>query len=167
MTAEMILKKFYYLSIAEIRFAFDAGMMGEYGEVKKMDGTVLLFWLEKYDQDRTQVSVKINNELQLNNVYEAAQVFNLKHETTGKTLGQVFTEDHEAAMKKDKLRHIEADKSVVRPELPPFERLVIAEWDGMPYLSQGGILKVYKGEAIGFTEYREERLLEELENQTN
>lgn len=165
-TAQLIMKKFYYLSILEINHAFETGMMGEYGEVKKMDGTVLLGWLDRFDEQRTKVSGDIQNEETLKNIYEAGKVFSLANEKTGETLGEVFAKSNAAARKQDRLKVIECDKEVARPDLPPFEKTVQEEWAAMAFGDIGTEhvnLKCYKEEWMDFSTYREERMLEELE----
>lgn len=70
-TAEIILERFYFLRMDEIKLCFKNAKAGDYGELyNRLDGAVVMGWLNKYDDQRTAVVVKANKEMQVSNIYE-------------------------------------------------------------------------------------------------
>jgi len=58
--AEEILKEYYYLTIAEIRFCIENGVRGNYGAIyDRLDTSVIFDWLEKYILERTETSERL------------------------------------------------------------------------------------------------------------
>lgn len=49
---DMILQDYYYLKIDDLKLCFKNAMKGRYGQVYRIDGPVILSWLEKYKQER-------------------------------------------------------------------------------------------------------------------
>ncbi len=49
---EFILSDYYYLNIADLKLCFNNGKKGRYGKVFRVDGSIILEWLEKYTNDR-------------------------------------------------------------------------------------------------------------------
>lgn len=49
---ELILDDYYYLKIDDLKLCFKNAMKGRYGQVFRMDGSVILSWLEKYTEER-------------------------------------------------------------------------------------------------------------------
>lgn len=160
-TADMILKKFYFLRLDEITLAFENGIAGEYGEVKKMDGTVILKWLDDYDgTTRSKAVIEANKDLQSNNIYEANQVWNLTNEATGKSLGDAFNEVQEKA-KKDRLTEMVANppdrpKTEVDGYMQEFDALYKTDWISGPVR-----MVRYLGEIMDQTKFIQTRSSEE------
>lgn len=58
--AEEILKEYYYLTIAEIRFCIEQGVRGNYGAIyDRLDTSVIFDWLEKYLLERAETSERL------------------------------------------------------------------------------------------------------------
>lgn len=54
--AQEILREYYYLTIAEIRFCMEQGVRSEYGQIyDRLDASVISEWFEKYTANRTLV----------------------------------------------------------------------------------------------------------------
>lgn len=52
--AREILREYYYLTIAEIRFCMEQGVRGEYGQIyDRLDASVVSGWFVKYTDNRT------------------------------------------------------------------------------------------------------------------
>ncbi len=51
-TAEMILENYKYLKIDDLRFCFNNAKRGFYGQIFRIDGNVILTWIEQYLKDR-------------------------------------------------------------------------------------------------------------------
>lgn len=49
---EIILEDYYYLKIDDLKLCFKNAMKGRYGQVFRIDGPVILSWLEKYQEER-------------------------------------------------------------------------------------------------------------------
>lgn len=59
--AREILREYYYLTIAEIRFCMEQGVRGEYGQIyDRMDASVVAEWFVKYTDNRTIVGEDID-----------------------------------------------------------------------------------------------------------
>lgn len=59
--ARDILREYYYLTIAEIRFCMEQGVRGEYGQIyDRMDASVVAEWFVKYTANRTVVGEEID-----------------------------------------------------------------------------------------------------------
>jgi hypothetical protein len=60
--AREILREYYYLTIAEIRFCMEQGVRGEYGQIyDRLDASVVSEWFGKYTANRTLVGEEINS----------------------------------------------------------------------------------------------------------
>lgn len=63
--AEEILREYYYLTIAEIRFCIEQGVRGNYGAIyDRLDTSVIFDWLEKYISERTETSERLTAQRQ-------------------------------------------------------------------------------------------------------
>jgi hypothetical protein len=51
-TAEMILDAYGYLKIDDFKLCFNQAKRGDYGQVYRMDGNVILSWIRQYVNDR-------------------------------------------------------------------------------------------------------------------
>lgn len=59
--ASEILREYYFLTIAEIRFCMEQGVRGEYGQIyDRLDASVVLDWFEKYTANRTLIGEQID-----------------------------------------------------------------------------------------------------------
>lgn len=50
--ADILMEEHYWLKIDDFKLCFNNGKKGRYGEVFRIDGGVLLSWIEKYIKDR-------------------------------------------------------------------------------------------------------------------
>lgn len=144
----------YCLSLDDIQLCLEKGGRCEYGEIyNRMDQTVIFGWFKKYWEERAAAVSRCRDaEIANNNIYDAFKNDDLYNAVK---------------MVNDKLR-MEEKKPDSKPEplreLPPFEKEVLIEWDSMPYGPTGtefARLKQYKDEWVDFTDYREERFIEE------
>lgn len=70
--AELILERFYFLRIDELKLCFNNALAGDYGEIyNRIDVAVIMGWLNQYDETRTSVVMSANKALQANNIQEA------------------------------------------------------------------------------------------------
>lgn len=59
--AREVLREYYYLTIAEIRFCMEQGVRGEYGQIyDRLDASVVAEWFVKYTANRTVVGEEID-----------------------------------------------------------------------------------------------------------
>lgn len=49
---EIVLEDYYYMKINDLKLCFKNAMKGKYGQVFRIDGAVILSWLEKYQEER-------------------------------------------------------------------------------------------------------------------
>ena len=49
---ELILDDYFYLKIDDLKLCFKNAMKGRYGQIFRIDGSVILSWLEKYTDER-------------------------------------------------------------------------------------------------------------------
>jgi hypothetical protein len=59
-TAEMILDEYGYLKIDDFKLCFNRAKRGLFGPVYRMDGNVILSWIETYINDRIHTISEIN-----------------------------------------------------------------------------------------------------------
>lgn len=63
--AEEVLREYYYLTIAEIRFCIEQGIRGNYGVIyDRLDTAVISDWLEKYLLERTETAERLTAQRQ-------------------------------------------------------------------------------------------------------
>jgi hypothetical protein len=151
--AENILEKMWMYSLEDVQLCLDRGAIGAYGTIyNRIDPATVLAWFPLYDQERQVVCDTINeNEKQANNIYEMFQ-----HP-------QVLGAIQQAA---DKLKIEEAPAREVKRENPPqIEIALMREYDDLPTWDNDMRFRVYKNRPYQFTEYRQERYKELIENQ--
>lgn len=60
--ASEILREYYFLTIAEIRFCMEQGVRGEYGQIyDRLDASVVAEWFDKYTAGRTLVGEEMDS----------------------------------------------------------------------------------------------------------
>lgn len=50
--AEMVIEDYYFLKIDDLKLCFKNAMKGRYGQIFRIDGSIVLSWLEKYQEER-------------------------------------------------------------------------------------------------------------------
>ncbi len=151
--AENILDKMWMYSLEDIQLCLDRGAIGAYGTIyNRIDPATVLAWFPLYDQQRQLAVDGINEkEKQTNNIYEMFQ-----HP-------QVVDAIQQAA---DKLKIEEAPAREVKRDNPPqIEIALMREYDALPTWDNDMRFRVYKNRPYQFTEYRQERYKELIENQ--
>ena len=154
LTAELIIEKYYYLRIEELRVCFRMAMKGEFGPVyNRIDGQVFFEWILKYMPIRGNVTTRMLQEQQSNNnIYEMFQ-----HP-------QVMEAMQQAA---DKLSIKEEPAREVKRENPPaIEIALMREYDDLPTWDNDMRFRVYKNKPYQFNEFRKERYRELIETQS-
>ena len=153
LTAELMLEDYYYLRVDELQVCFRMAMKGEFGPVyNRIDGQVFFEWIRKFMTKRQAISERINLEKQgSNNIYEMFQ-----HP-------QIMDAMQQAA---DKLSIKEEPvREVKRENPPPLEIALMREYDALPQWDNNIFFRMYKNKPYQFTEYRQERYKELIENQ--
>lgn len=153
LTAELIIEKYYYLRIEELRVCFRMAMKGEFGPVyNRIDGQVFFEWILKYMPTRQLITDRMKQEQQSNNnIYEMFQ-----HP-------QVVDAIQQAA---DKLKIAEAPAQEAQRRSPSkFEQMLMDEYDSLPTWDNDMRFRVYNNRPYQFTEYRKERYRELIEQQ--
>ena len=128
-------------------------MKGEYGPVyNRIDGQIFFEWIRKYFSKRDAVTTRMVKDQQSNNnIYEMFQ-----HP-------QIMDAMQQAA---DKLSMKEEPVREVKRENPPqIEIALMREYDALPQWDNNIHFRVYKTKPYQFTEYRQERYRELIENQ--
>lgn len=151
--AEQIMDKMWMYSLEELQIIFDNGAIGKYGTLfNRIDPATVLAWFPLYDQERQVVSDAINeSKKQQNNIYEMFQ-----HPQIMEAMQQVA----------DKLSIKEEPVREVKRENPPqIEIALMREYDALPQWDNDMRFRVYKTKPYQFTEYRQERYRELIENQ--
>lgn len=55
MTADLIIREYYYLKLHEIQYVFEQAMCGRYGKLyESLDGFKIMEWINGYDKVRTE-----------------------------------------------------------------------------------------------------------------
>ena len=153
LTAELIMEKYYYLRVEELRMCFRMAMKGEFGPVyNRIDGQVFFEWILKYMPTREGVTTRMQKEQQSNNnIYEMFQ-----HP-------QVVDAIQQAA---DKLKIEQAPEPEAKRATPSrFEQMLMDEYDELPTWNNDMRFRVYNNKPYQFTEYRKERYRELIEQQ--
>ena len=153
LTAELIMEEYYYLRVDELQICFRMAMKGEFGPLyNRIDGQVFFEWIKKYMSKRGQITERIQQDKQQgNNIYEMFQ-----HP-------QIQQAMQDAA---DKLSIKEAPKvEAQRTKASPMEQMMMDEYDALPLWNDDMRFRVYNNRPYQFTEYRQERYKELIENQ--
>lgn len=151
--AENIMEKMYMYSLEDVQLCLDRGAIGAYGTIyNRIDPATVLAWFPLYDQERqVVVRAKKTAEQEANNIYEMFQ-----HP-------QVVDAIQQAA---DKLKIHEAPAQEIKRSNPPqIEIALMREYDDLPTWDNDMRFRVYKNRPYQFTEYRQERYKELIENQ--
>jgi hypothetical protein len=151
--AQNIMEKMYMYSLEDVQLCLDRGAIGAYGTIyNRIDPATILAWFPLYDQERqVVVRAKKTAEEQANNIYEMFQ-----HP-------QVVDAIQQAA---DKLKIEEAPVREVKRDNPPqIEIALMREYDDLPAWDNDMRFRVYKNKPYQFSEYRQERYKELIENQ--
>jgi hypothetical protein len=128
-------------------------MKGEYGPVyNRIDGQIFFEWIRKYFSKRDAVTNRMVKDQQSNNnIYEMFQ-----HP-------QVVDAIQQAA---DKLKiHESPAQEAKRSNPPQIEIALMREYDDLPTWDNDMRFRVYKNRPYQFTEYRQERYRELIEQQ--
>ena len=59
-TVEIILDNYSFLKIDDFKLCFDMAKRGVYGQVYRMDGNIILSWIENYVSDRINTADEIS-----------------------------------------------------------------------------------------------------------
>ncbi len=153
LTAELIIEKYYYLRIEELRVCFRMAMKGEFGPVyNRIDGQVFFEWILKYMPIRGNVTTRMLQEQQSNNnIYEMFQ-----HPQVMEAMQQAADK---LSIKEEPVREVK------RENPPPLEIALMREYDALPQWDNNIFFRMYKNKPYQFTEYRQERYKELIENQ--
>jgi len=54
--SDIIIEEYYYLKIDDFKLCFNNGKKGMYGDVYRVDGGVLLSWIERYRKERIKAA---------------------------------------------------------------------------------------------------------------
>lgn len=58
--SDFIIEDYYYLKIDDFKLCFNNGKKGVYGDVYRVDGGVLLSWIERYRKERNRAAEEDN-----------------------------------------------------------------------------------------------------------
>lgn len=61
MTAELIIERFWYLRVEEVKYCFHRAMRTQ-KVYDRLDGNIILGWLEEYDNERTEEAMRISDQ---------------------------------------------------------------------------------------------------------
>jgi hypothetical protein len=153
LTAELIIEKYYYLRVEELRICFRMAMMGEFGTVyNRIDGQIFFEWILKFLPTRQNVTDQMKQQQQTNNnIYDI-----FAHPQMEEALQQVS----------DKLliKQVPVHEEK-RSKLSNFEVLMMDEYDALAMWNNDMRFRVYNNTPYQFTEYRKERYRELIEQQ--
>jgi hypothetical protein len=151
--AEHFVQHHWKYSLEDIQLCLDRGTAGMYGTIyNRLDLSILNEWILKFEQERdAHIDALRTQERQNNNIYEMFQ-----HP-------QIMDAMQQAA---DKLKIKEEPVREVKRENPPqIEIALMREYDALPQWDNDMRFRVYKTKPYQFTEYRQERYRELIENQ--
>lgn len=154
LTAELIIEKYYYLRVEELRICFRMAMMGEFGTVyNRIDGQIFFEWILKFLPTRQNVTDQMKQQQQTNNnIYDI-----FAHPQMAEALQQVS----------DKLLIKQVPVHEEKRSKPSnFEQLMMDEYDALPMWNNDMRFRVYNNTPYQFTEYRKERY-EEIVKEVN
>jgi hypothetical protein len=128
-------------------------MKGEYGPIyNRIDGQVFFEWIRKYFTKRDAVTARMVKDQQANNnIYEMFQ-----HPQIMEAMQQAADK---LSIKEEPVREVK------RENPPPLEIALMREYDALPQWDNDMRFRVYKNKPYQFTEYRQERYRELIENQ--
>ena len=83
--ASMIMNEYKHLNLLDLGICFKFAKLGKYGKVyDRLDGGLILEWLNRYDADKTEIIV--NRRLQQNNEYKGDNTTRSSETTLKKAL---------------------------------------------------------------------------------
>jgi hypothetical protein len=116
-TAEIILEKFYFMRLDEIKLCFRRAKAGDYGELyNRLDGSVIIGWLNLYDRQRSEVVVKANKNLAASTVYDE-----LAHHQVIGAAKEVYS-----ALRMKEVNRIMSEPFI--KEVRPREEILMEQW---------------------------------------
>lgn len=61
MTVDLIIERFWYMKLEEIKYCFRHAMASE-RLFDRLDGNIIIGWLREYDAERTEVAMRLSDE---------------------------------------------------------------------------------------------------------
>ena len=134
MTVDLIIERFWYFKLEEIKYCLHKAMMHE-KVYDRLDGNIIIGWLSAYDAERTEEAMRISEQ-------EDTQRLNQNAETPGTVSFRQYVADLEArsATDEDAARKLAEIKELSqRPRLPSDEERQAKEhefqtWKTFSYL---------------------------------
>lgn len=151
-TCDLILERFGNYKIQDFQICFRKAMAGDYGKLyNRIDGAIILEWLNTYDAERTEEIVKLREREHVETKMTAAQIFQTP--AMQKVLQQVT----------DKMKHVEIKPDDAPRKLNPLEQRIMDDWSALPKLPHLQIsMADVEGTVMDFTQYRNFRINEYL-----
>jgi hypothetical protein len=151
-TCDLILERFGNYKIQDFQICFRKAMAGDYGKLyNRIDGAIILEWLNTYDKERTEEIVKLRERKHVETKMTAAQIFQTP--AMQKVLQQVT----------DKMKHVEIKTTDEPRKLNPLEQRIMDDWSALPKLPNLQIAMAdVEGSVMDFTQYRNFRINEYL-----
>lgn len=115
MTADLIIERFWYLKLEEIKYCFHKAMR-EGRLYDRLDGNIIISWLEDYDEQRTEAAMNISHNEEItakNKVTDNPQ---------GKDLDSYIKELRQRAESDDKAKELLANYEQIKSILPLSKR---------------------------------------------
>jgi len=152
-TADLILQKFWYLRLSELKYCFTQAMTGAYGKVyDRIDGAVIFDWIEKYLEERKDAIIQKQTQKHEENKKDVS-ILSALHDK-----GVVFTPKTVEETK------IEQKKTVEKSEREKLIQKFFREFDELHKTeeieSRGSRLINYKGKVHDSISFIETKLKE-------
>ncbi len=153
--AEHFVQHHWKYSLEDIQLCLDRGAAGMYGTIyNRLDLSILNEWILKFEQERdTHIEAVRIQEQQGNNIYE---IFG--NPQMNEAMKDVVTKLDEKMLQ-------EPVKEFERRKPSELEVALMREYDDLPAWDNDMRFRVYKNRPYQFTEYRQERYKELIENQ--
>ena len=151
--AEHFVQHHWKYSLEDIQLCLDRGVAGIYGTIyNRLDLSILNEWVNKFEQERdTHITAMRTEEQKQNNIYEMFQ-----HPQIMEAMQQVADK---LSIKEEPVREVKREKPA------QIEIALMREYDALPQWDNDMRFRVYKTKPYQFTEYRQERYRELIENQ--
>ena len=151
--AEHFVQHHWKYSLEDVQLCLDRGVAGIYGTIyNRLDLSILNEWVSKFEQERdTHITAMRTEEQKQNNIYEMFQ-----HPQIMEAMQQAADK---LSIKEEPVREVK------RENPPPLEIALMREYDALPQWDNDMRFRVYKTKPYQFTEYRQERYRELIENQ--
>jgi hypothetical protein len=152
-SAEHFVQHHWKYSLEDIQLCLDRGVAGIYGTIyNRLDLSILNEWVSKFEQERdTHITSMRTEEQKQNNIYEMFQ-----HPQIMEAMQQAADK---LSIKEEPVREVK------RENPPPLEIALMREYDALPQWDNNIFFRMYKNNPYQFTEYRQERYKELIENQ--